>query len=89
MELPAVAVATKSTVVKDQIACWLSETAGSDEVAVRSASLHLEGAQTAPKFLLCLLELAAGTSHSLNQPQPSNLTSYLFMASWGLKLFEG
>jgi len=59
LELPMV-TATKATVVKDQIACWLSETAGSDEAAVRTATLHLEGAQIAPKFLLCLLELAAG-----------------------------
>ncbi|XP_024375582.1 uncharacterized protein [Physcomitrium patens] len=48
------------TAVKDNIACWLSDTAGPDEGAMRTATLHLEGAQTAPKFALCLLELAAG-----------------------------
>ena len=47
------------TVAKDQIACWLSETAGSDEAGVQAATL-LEGAQTAPKFALCLLKLSAG-----------------------------
>ncbi|KAG0569597.1 hypothetical protein KC19_6G101400 [Ceratodon purpureus] len=48
------------TVAKDQIACWLSETAGSDEAGVQTATMHLEGAQTAPTFALCLLKLAAG-----------------------------
>jgi len=66
VELPMVTV-TKTMLVKDQIACWLSETAGSDEAAVRTATLNLETAETAPKFPLCLLELAAGkTFHPVN-----------------------
>lgn len=64
VELPPVVTVSKATAVKDQIADWLSETAESDEAAVRAASLHLECAQTEPKFLLCLLELSAGTSPS-------------------------
>lgn len=59
MELP--------TAVKDNIACWLSDTAGPDEGAMRTATLHLEGAQTAPKFALCLLELAAGITFYLRK----------------------
>lgn len=66
VEFPPATVA-KTMVVKDQIACWLSETAGSDEAVVRTATLHLEGAQTAPKFPLCLLELSTGISfHSMH-----------------------
>lgn len=52
VELPSVG--------KDQIAHWLSETAGSQEADVRNATSHLEAAQNVPKFALCLLMLAAG-----------------------------
>lgn len=45
---------------KDQIARWLSETAGPHEAAVRAATAHLEAARTVPKFALCLLVLSAG-----------------------------
>lgn len=48
------------TVGKDQIAHWLTETAGCQEAAVRTATAHLEAAQTVPKFALCLLMLSAG-----------------------------
>ncbi|KAL3700792.1 hypothetical protein R1sor_018814 [Riccia sorocarpa] len=44
----------------DQIARWLSETAGPHEAAVRAATAHLEAARTVPKFALCLLVLSAG-----------------------------
>lgn len=52
VELPSVG--------QDQIAHWLSDTAGSHEAAMRNASSHLEAAQNVPKFALCLLMLAAG-----------------------------
>jgi hypothetical protein len=52
VELPSVG--------QDQIAHWLSETAGTQEAAVRNATSHLEAAQNVPKFALCLLMLAAG-----------------------------
>jgi hypothetical protein len=52
VELPSVG--------KDQIAHWLSETTGSQEADVRTATSHLEAAQNVPKFALCLLMLAAG-----------------------------
>lgn len=52
VELPSVG--------QDQIARWLSETAGTQEAAVRNATSHLEAAQNVPKFALCLLMLAAG-----------------------------
>ncbi|KAL2650845.1 hypothetical protein R1flu_018973 [Riccia fluitans] len=45
---------------KDQIARWLSETAGPHEAAVRVATAHLDAARTVPKFALCLLVLSAG-----------------------------
>ena len=56
MELPSVG--------QDQIAHWLSETAGTQEAAVRNATSHLEAAQNVPKFALCLLMLASG-KHSV------------------------
>lgn len=56
VELPSVG--------KDQIAHWLSETAGSQEADVRNATSHLEAAQNVPKFALCLLMLATG-NHSV------------------------
>ncbi|CAM6082528.1 unnamed protein product [Calypogeia fissa] len=45
---------------KDQIARWLSETAGTQQAAVRAATAHLEAARAVPKFSLCLLLLSAG-----------------------------
>jgi hypothetical protein len=45
---------------KNQIAYWLSATAGAQEAALRSAASHLEAAQSVPKFAHCLLMLAAG-----------------------------
>lgn len=51
------------TIGREQIAHWLSETAGSQEAAVRTATSHLEAAQNVPKFALCLLMLAAGNGH--------------------------
>lgn len=52
------------TIGREQIANWLSETAGSQEAAVRTATSHLEAAQNVPKFSLCLLMVAAGNRHS-------------------------
>lgn len=46
---------------QEQIAEWLNDTAGSQqESTVRAATLHLEAAQTVPKFALFLLMLSAG-----------------------------
>jgi len=46
---------------EQKIALWLSQTADSQEAAVRTATQHLESAQqTMPKFASLLLRLSAG-----------------------------
>jgi hypothetical protein len=46
---------------EQKIALWLSQTADSQEAAVRTATQHLEAAQqTMPKFASLLLRLSAG-----------------------------
>jgi hypothetical protein len=44
---------------RDQIARWLSETAGTQEAGVLAATAHLEAARAVPEFSLCLLLLSA------------------------------
>lgn len=61
---------------QEQIAEWLNDTAGSQqESKVRAATLHLEAAQTVPKFALFLLMLSAGKL----SPNPSFLNHQNFL----------
>lgn len=73
------------TVAKDQIACWLSETAGSDEAGVQTATMHLEGAQTAPTFALCLLKLAAGITFPLKYLNFVPVCNVVMLIFWSLR----
>lgn len=54
------ALAGDSAVDQEHIAKWLMDTTGSQESAVQAATVHLEAAQSVPKFGLFLLLLSAG-----------------------------
>ena len=68
------AMVEMAAVGQDQVAQWLSETAGPQEATVQAATQHLEAAQTVPKFALFLLMLSKGKasclSFSLSLPSP-------------------
>lgn len=49
-----------SVVDQERIAQWLMDTTGSQESAVQAAAVHLEAAQSVPKFGQFLLMLSAG-----------------------------
>lgn len=54
------AIVDVSAVDQEHIAQWLMDTTGCQESAVQAATLHLEAAQSVPKFALFLLMLSAG-----------------------------
>ena len=54
------ALAGDSAVDQEHLAKWLMDTTGSQESAVQAATVHLEAAQSVPKFGLFLLLLSAG-----------------------------
>lgn len=54
------AIVGDSVVAHEHIAQWLMDTTGSQESAVQAATVHLEAAQSVPKFGLFLLMLSAG-----------------------------
>lgn len=58
------AIVDVSAVNQELIAQWLMDTTGSQESAVQAATLHLQAAQSVPKFALFLLMLSAGLSFS-------------------------